>query len=82
MEDPVRFRQFLGTPTLSLSDALRGIVTPERKVDWRGGIRQLMTLMRQIPAVDLLDAEPDDVALLESVRVLCESLGRQAQGTR
>jgi hypothetical protein len=82
MEDQVRFKQFLATPTLSLSDALHGIVTAERKVDWRGGIRQLMTLMRQIPAVDLLDASPDDVTLLSTARDLCDSLSRQARSGR
>jgi hypothetical protein len=78
MEDPVRFRQFLETPTLSLQDAIRGVVVPERKVDWRGGIAQLINMIRQIPAVDLVNAREEDLKLLENVQNLCASLIRQA----
>jgi hypothetical protein len=82
MEDPVRFKQFLETPTLSLQDALRGVISTERKVDWRSGIAQVLTLMRQIPAVDLMDAKPEDVRLLEDVQSLCASLARQTKNAK
>jgi hypothetical protein len=79
MDDHVRFKQFLDTATLSLQDALRGIVTSERKVDWQGSIGQLITLMRQIPAVDLLDVNPEDLRLLEEAQVLCSNLIEHAK---
>ena len=78
MEDPVRFRQFLETATVSLQDAMRGVVIAERKVDWRGSIAQLINMIRQIPAVDLVNAREEDLKLLENVQNLCASLIRQA----
>lgn len=78
MEDPIRCKQFLETPILTLQDALRGVISPERKVDWRGSISQVLTMMRQIPAADLLDARKDDMKLLEDVQTLAASLIRQA----
>ena len=80
MEDPIRFKQFLETPSLPLQDALRGIISPERKVDWRGGIVQVLGLMKQIPAVDLMDAKNEDVKLLEDTRNVCARLIKQIKG--
>lgn len=74
MSDTVRFRQFLETPLLSLQDALRGVVTPERSVDWRGGIAQVLNLLKQIPAVELEEAKQEDLKVLENVRDLCMRL--------
>ncbi len=74
MSDSGRFRQFLETPLLSLQDALRGVVAPERSLDWRGGIVQVLNMLRQIPAVDLQESKQDDLKILESVRDLCVRL--------
>lgn len=82
MDDPIRFRQFRETATLPLQDALRGVISPERKVDWRAGIAQVLNTMRQIPAVDLMDPKGDDLKLLEEVQNLCSNLIKQARSAK
>jgi hypothetical protein len=72
MEDPVQFKRFCETPTLSITDALKGI-TRQTTIDWRGILANNLTVLNQIPAVDFVHASDDDVNLLKKLLQVCQT---------
>ena len=72
MDDPVRFRNFCEDPTMSIEHALMGIVTPPPAVEWRHHLNNLLSILSQIPAVDLQEATDTDVNVFEQAQQLCE----------
>lgn len=72
MGDPVQFKRFCETPTLNISDAAKGI-TRQTTIDWRGILGTNLTVLNQIPAVDLGRASNDDIDLLKKLLQVCQT---------
>jgi hypothetical protein len=72
MVDPVLFKRFCDIPALKLEEAIQGLASPRPGIPWQDSIQSLLTVLNQIPAVDLESASEADKTLLEQVKSLCE----------
>ena len=72
MTDSVRFKQFCDNPALSLDDAMQGVAAPAPSIPWREHFQKLLTILNQVPAVDLESASDTDEALLKRVKEVCD----------
>jgi hypothetical protein len=72
MTDSVRFKQFCDNPALSLDDAMQGVAAPAPSIPWREHFQKLLTILNQVPAVDLESASDTDEALLRRVKEVCD----------
>lgn len=72
MNDAVRFKQFCENPPLGLDEAMQGVVGPKPAIPWREYVQNLLSILNQVPAVDLESANEADEALLKHVRELCD----------
>ena len=83
MADEKVFARFREEPSLSLQDAVRFVdPDPDPQVDWRQVLRRdLRTLETGVPAMDIIDATPDDIVLLQALRDACAKLLASAGGS-
>lgn len=72
MEDPVQFKRYYETPTLTIADAAKGI-TRQTTIDWRGILSTNLNVLNQIPAVDFAHVSETDVDLLEKLLQVCQT---------
>lgn len=72
MKDAVRFKQFCENPALGIDEAMQGVAAPTPAIPWREYLQNLLTILNQVPAVDLENANNADEALIEQVRLLCD----------
>lgn len=72
MSDAVLFKRFCDIPALKLEEATQGLASPKAGIPWQDSIQSLLTILSQIPAVDLESASESDRTILEQVRSLCE----------
>ena len=72
MNDAVRFKQFCENPALGLDEAMQGVVGPKPAIPWREYVQNLLSILNQVPAVDLESANDADEALLKHVREVCD----------
>lgn len=72
MKDAVRFKQFCDNPALGIDEAMQGVAAPTPTIPWRDYLKNLLTILNQVPAVDLEAANDADEALLKHVREVCD----------
>jgi hypothetical protein len=82
LEDSRQSRRFLEDPRLTLREAARGLPEPEPDIDWRALLRGNLHSLRQVPAVQLVDATEADVDLLHEVKAACDILLSQIEAGR
>ena len=64
MTDAVLFKRFCDSPALGLEEALQGVPSPKSSIQWRDFLGNLVSILSQVPAVDLENATKEDEDLL------------------
>ena len=72
MTDAVLFRRFCDNPSLGIDEAMQGIASPKNTIPWRDYLQNLLTVLNQVPAIDLETASEQDEELLVRVREVCD----------
>jgi len=70
IEDTVQFQRFCDITSLSIDDAVRGVVA-QTQINWRPIVTENLAMLLKLPAADLQDAQESDLELLTSTRDLC-----------
>jgi hypothetical protein len=71
MTDAVLFRRFCDNPALSLDEAMQGVPAPKSAIQWRDFLGNLVSILNQVPAVDLENATKQDEELLVRAQEIC-----------
>ena len=72
MADALLFKRFSDIAALKLEEAVQGLASPKPGIAWQDSLQSLLTVLNQVPAVDLETASDSDKGLLEQVKQVCE----------
>jgi ParB-like chromosome segregation protein Spo0J len=73
MADALQFKRFCDLSNLRVDEAMEGVIAPRSQIPWQSYVDQMVSMLQQVPAVDLESAKPTDEDLLTRARDLCVS---------
>lgn len=71
MENHLQYQRFQEDPSMTITEAMKGVSTSGSEVDWRAILDNDLSTLSHIPALDLAAT---DVQLFENVKSLCDKL--------